>query len=559
MTHETGAFSGNAGRGRLPVRKKRLQGDLLSVSLPVADAVVLEETPSPLVFYRRYVMKGLMCSLAFLAALSLPVLPSMAGAVELPGKRLPATASKARSVAPAAAVSMEADIDGFHRTWKLYVPAGYDKDRPVPLVVALHGFGGPSMDYSSAWHVTAEREGFLVLYPEAMPPKWWNIWELDKSPEAPDDVRYLDYIIEDTCRKYAVDGTRIYLTGVSMGDNMATTYAFRHADRFAAIAPTDGPTLPSILVDEKTGQFRMKPMHAVPSLRLHAELDSMAGLPSSYQQYKITNDEYNAVIPQADRQAMRHMMDEIMKTLWLEKNGCDTPPRLHLDEKRNYAFYTGKDNCDYVACSTLGEGHGGGFERSDLLWDFFSGFAREDGKVVRARVASPVVPDRNAVAIAAGASRAYVDNRLVDLPSGKVMEKDGELFLPVSFLPLAFPGTEVSVDGKQESAVLTWRGKTLKLGASRPLMLVDDMVLDSPEPFMADGELMAPARTLARYFYAMHYDDEFEAAYISEQPARLSYDFAADFRVLFGRDKAPTADIAMEKATVQKILDSRKK
>ena len=504
-------------------------------------------------------MKRLVYSLAFLAAMSLPALPALAGEVEMPGKRLPATAAKPRSVEPAPAVAMEAEIDGFHRTWKVYVPKDYDKSRSVPLVVALHGFSGPSMDYSSAWHITAEREGFIVLYPEAKPPKWWNIWELDKGKDAPDDVRYLDYIIEDTCKKYSVDRSRIYLTGVSMGDNMATTYAFRHADRFAAIAPTDGPTLPSILVDEKTGEFRMKPMHPVPSLRLHAELDSMAGLPSSYQQYKITNNEYNAVIPLADRQALRHMMDEIMKSLWLEKNGCNTLPSLNLDEKRNYAFYTGKDNCDYVALSTLGEGHGGGFERSDLLWEFCSCFAREDGKVVRAKAVSSVVPDRNAVAIAAGASRAYVDNKLVDMPSGEVMEKNGELFVPVSFLPLAFPGTEVSIDKAKETAKVTWKGKTLKMGASRPLMLVDNMVLDSPEPFMADEELMAPARTLARYFYAMHYDDEFEAAYISEQPARLSYDFAADFRVMLGRDKAPTADIAMEKATVQKILDSRKK
>lgn len=504
-------------------------------------------------------MKGLMCTLAFLAALSIPASPSWAGDIEMPGKRLPAMAAKPKSVAPAPTVAEEAEIDGFHRTWKVYVPTGYDKNKPVPLVLALHGFGGPSMDYSSAWHITAERVGFIVLYPEAMAPKWWNIWELDKGKDAPDDVRYLDYIIEDTCKKYAVDSSRIYLTGVSMGDNMATTYAFRHADRFAAIAPTDGPTLPSILVEEKTGKFRMKPMQAVPSLRLHAELDSMAGLPSSYQQYKITNDEYHAVIPQGDRQALRHMMDEIMKSLWLEKNGCDTPPVLHLGEKRNYAFYKGRDNCDYVALSTLGEGHGGGFERSDLLWDFFSCFARKDGKVVRLKAASPVVPDRNAVAIAAGASRAYVDNKLVDMPSGAAMEKGGELFLPVTFLPLAFPGTEVVYNRPEETAVLTWKGKTLKMGSSRPLMLVDDMVLDSPEPFMAEGELMVPARPLARYFYVMHYDDEFEAAYISEQPARLSYDFAADFRVMLGRDKAPVADIAMEKAAVRKILDSRNK
>lgn len=503
-------------------------------------------------------MKGLVLSLAFLAAAGLSVLPCRAEAdIDMPGKRLAATKAKPRSVAPAATIAEKAEIDGFQRTWKLYVPERCKGDRSVPLVVALHGFGGPSMDYSSAWHITAEREGFIVLYPEAMPPRWWNIWELGKGADSPDDVSYLDYVIEDTCKKYAIDRSRIYLTGVSMGDNMATTYAFKHADRLAAVAPTDGPTLPSILVDPKSGDFRMRPEFAVPSLRLHAELDSMAGLPSTYQQYSITQSEYDSVVPLAERRALRHMMDESMKKLWLEKNGCAALPKLHLDERRNFAIYAGADHCDYVACSTLGEGHGGGFERSDLLWDFLSCFARKDGKVIRARTASPVVADRNAVAIAAGARRAYVDNTLVDMPKGMAMERNGELFLPVSFLPAAFPGTEFSMDGKSETAVVTWRGKTLKMGASRPLMLVDDRVLDCPEPFMAEGELMAPARTLARDFYVMHYDDEFEAAYISEQPARLSYDFAADFRVMLGRDKASGADIAMEKAAVKKILDSR--
>ncbi|WP_294447512.1 PHB depolymerase family esterase [uncultured Mailhella sp.] len=503
-------------------------------------------------------MKKLPLCLALSAALAAMLSSSvMAAEVAFPEKRLPSMNAKPRSVAPAATIAEKADIDGFQRTWKLYVPERCKGDRPVPLVVALHGFGGPSMDYSSAWHMTAEREGFIVLYPEAMSPKWWNIWEL--RSDAPDDVSYLDYVIEDTCRKYAVDRSRIYLTGVSMGDNMATTYAFRRADRLAAVAPTDGPTLPSILVDPKSGDFRMRPEFAVPSLRLHAELDSMAGLPSTYQQYSITQSEYDSVVPLAERRALRHMMDESMKKLWLEKNGCAALPKLHLDERRNFAIYAGADHCDYVACSTLGEGHGGGFERSDLLWDFLSCFARKDGKVIRAKAASPVVADRNAVAIAAGAGRAYVDNTLVDMPKGMAMERNGELFLPVSFLPVAFPGTTVSFDRKSETAVVNWKGKTLKMGSERPLMLMDGKVLDCPEPFMAKGELMAPARTLARDFYVMHYDDEFEAAYISEQPAKLSYDFAADFRVMLGRDKAPKADISMEKAAVQKILDSRKK
>ena len=181
------------------------------------------------------------------------------------------------------------------------------------MVVGLHGFGGPSEAYRNAWSTTAERAGFIAVFPEAISPRWWNIWEMGSLPESPDDVRFLHMVIEKMCDTHAVDTDRIYLTGVSMGDNMSTTFAFRHADIFAAIAPTDGPTLPSILIDEQSGAFLKKPAQPVPSLRLHGELDCMAGLPSTYQQYKITNDEYQSVIPLEEKQKLRHSMDEMMK------------------------------------------------------------------------------------------------------------------------------------------------------------------------------------------------------------------------------------------------------
>ena len=172
---------------------------------------------------------------------------------------------------------------------------------------------------------------------------------------------------------------------------------------------------------------------------------------------------------------------------------------------------------------------------------------------------SPVVPDKNAVAIAAGATKAYVNNSLVSLPGGSVMEKDGMLFVPVTFLPAAFPGTELTLSADGKTADLRFDGRSLNVQNNAPLSLSGAREDGVPQPFMAeDGQLMAPIKFLAEKFYGKNYAENALSAYISDHPVHLTYDFAANFRFLLGVDKAPMADIAQEKAVVQKILDSRK-
>lgn len=473
-------------------------------------------------------------------------------------------AKTSAQIDPASMREYTASLDGFERIWKVYLPKRCE-GVPSPMVVGLHGFGGPNEAYRNAWSRTAERAGFIAVFPEAVSPRWWNIWEMGRLPESPDDVRFLLMVIEKMCDTHAVDRDRIYLTGVSMGDNMSTTFAFRHADLFAAIAPTDGPTLPSILLDEQTGTFRRKPAQPVPSLRLHGELDCMAGLPSTYQQYKITNDEYQTVIPLEEKQRLRHSMDEMMKSLWLDANGCVTPPVFHLDMKRNIAIYEGKDNQYLYSYTIVNEGHGQGYKREndawpDFLWDeFLSGFQRKDGKIAKLPPVSPVVPDRNAVALAAGSSRAYVDNSLVSLRKGVCMQKDGMLFVPVTFLPTAFPGTELTLSGDGKTADIRFGGRALKMQGNTPLSRSGAQESALPMPFTAeDGLLMAPIGFLTENFYGRHYAENSHTAYISDHPVHLTYDFAADFRILLGADKTTPADTGQERAVVQKILDSRK-
>ena len=60
-----------------------------------------------------------------------------------------------------------------------------------------------------------------------------------------DDVGFLLAVIDKIREDYAIDASRVYLTGHSMGAGMTITFALQHADVLAAIAPASGPWLVS--------------------------------------------------------------------------------------------------------------------------------------------------------------------------------------------------------------------------------------------------------------------------------------------------------------------------
>jgi len=57
---------------------------------------------------------------------------------------------------------------GQKREYLLYVPKGYDREKPAPLVITLH----TSMSWDSSamaisrWNPVADENGFIVVYPE---------------------------------------------------------------------------------------------------------------------------------------------------------------------------------------------------------------------------------------------------------------------------------------------------------------------------------------------------------------------------------------------------------
>lgn len=118
-------------------------------------------------------------------------------------------------------------VDGTSRELTLLVPACADLSRPLPLVVALPGWGGNIYSFvHSALTAECMRRRWLLLVPDPGGNRLYTDTAEDAVLEAIDLV----------CRELPVDRDRIYLTGASMGGAGALQIGYHYPDRFAALA-----------------------------------------------------------------------------------------------------------------------------------------------------------------------------------------------------------------------------------------------------------------------------------------------------------------------------------
>lgn len=168
------------------------------------------------------------------------------------------------------------------RSYLVYSPP--DATGPLPVVMMIHGAGGTAAWTlaETRWHLTAERERFLVVLPEGTRPKphappnflhnpqVWNDASGHGEPPRPpvDDVAFLTAVFEDLGRHFPVDAARFYLTGFSNGAGMTFRFAAARSALLAAIAPVAG--------HDYTDSGRLA--YPVPTLYLVGSIDPLVPL-----------------------------------------------------------------------------------------------------------------------------------------------------------------------------------------------------------------------------------------------------------------------------------------
>jgi polyhydroxybutyrate depolymerase len=126
---------------------------------------------------------------------------------------------------------------GLEREYLLHVPASYDRKRPTPLVISMHGAGlwpAAQME-TSQWNEVADRQGFIVVYPAGVQGAGPRIWHVDQGPGLMRDVRFISALIDTLEAAYNIDPTRIYANGLSNGGGMAFVLSCTMSDRIAAV------------------------------------------------------------------------------------------------------------------------------------------------------------------------------------------------------------------------------------------------------------------------------------------------------------------------------------
>lgn len=128
-------------------------------------------------------------------------------------------------------------VDGLERSYVLHVPYNIHPEEPVPLLIVMHGRGGSAhqMQRYTRFDPIADREGFIVVYPQGIGDRWNDGRVFLDAPQV-DDTRFMSLLIDHLLETYNIDPKRIYATGISNGGMMSYRLACELSDRIAGIA-----------------------------------------------------------------------------------------------------------------------------------------------------------------------------------------------------------------------------------------------------------------------------------------------------------------------------------
>lgn len=257
---------------------------------------------------------------------------------------------------------------GQKRAYLLHVPKTIPGNRPMPLVICLHGFAEwpAHLMRLSHWNQLADQFGFIVVYPRGsgFPFRWRSGGWLGQQKQLSDDVQFISDLLDQLKKQYNIDDTRIYANGLSNGGGMAFMLAGQLSERIAAFGGVGGAyVLP---------WTEYQPKRPVPAIIFHGTADPIVP-------FHAQSSGRFSVLPD---------IPSWVNTL-AEHNGCRTNPVALLGNGSvtGVRYPAGTNTADVVLYTVTGGGHtwpGGkpmpaaivGKTSSDidatrLMWNFF--------------------------------------------------------------------------------------------------------------------------------------------------------------------------------------------
>ena len=202
----------------------------------------------------------------------------MVGSVELEEEHVASRFTSSDTGSPIQYTSSHTvvNIGPSSRTAVLEMPGGHDYSRPLPLVVALHGFSnsGQEVTYNMGLTDSIHNNEHLLLRPDGTQhsgwgnPRFWNatdaccnegfLW----GPTHSDDVNWLEDIVSDAVLNYGADPEGVIFMGFSNGGFMSHRMACDRGSLMKAIVALNGVTWNDFSMCPNTGTPDILHVHA---------------------------------------------------------------------------------------------------------------------------------------------------------------------------------------------------------------------------------------------------------------------------------------------------------
>jgi len=279
-------------------------------------------------------------------------------------------------------------FDGLTRTYLLHLPPAYTVSQKLPLVIVLHGGYGNAINISNTTGMSteADRRGFIVVYPNGTGaiPTWHAVHCCGSALfNNIDDVGFIRSLIQSLTATLAIDGHRIYATGLSNGAMLSYRLGAELSDVLAAIAPVAG-TIGGQATDASPTVTIRIPDQPVPVIVFHGQLDQ-----------NVLYDGGHGTATSGTRVDLSVAQSILF---WVQHNGCAPTPQVSVSASGNITTetYTRCRNRADVTLYTIGnQGHAwpGGRDAplgdeptheitaTPLIYDFFMQHPRLDQSV----------------------------------------------------------------------------------------------------------------------------------------------------------------------------------
>lgn len=196
---------------------------------------------------------------------------------------------------------------GLTRDYRVYQSPNYNASVPASLVIALHGLDGNMNTFSNTgFNAVADTANIICIFPQAIADPIvgtaWNsgagLWWYNPNTSV-DDIGFINALIDTAIADYAINTSRVYLCGFSMGGFMTERMALQSNTRIAAFASMSG-TIGSNITTFHPGRH-------VPIAHFHGTADAIVAY---------TNDLYGLDV-------------DPLINFWVGNNSCSKTPTIY--------------------------------------------------------------------------------------------------------------------------------------------------------------------------------------------------------------------------------------